>query len=236
MWGQIEIHFSSSLLINMFMLQQQQNQYLQIDPTTGDDIERCSNEREKAQLDWNRLERWMSSSQSHVRQRENPYMTLATTATSTTTTDNMSEEKTLEIDMVLPRGSIHTNMGLTDQDFLVSSPTSNWHYHRQQSGGVVPSYMAPTQSARAKVRRSQGPFKQRAFAGPQWNSSTRTYAVGPGCDSSSSGGTTAAHQFSRSPSPKINGIRLQSRRILGGSPYNVGTEDWISPLRAQGWM
>ena len=204
-----------------------------MDPN-GDDIGiyAHANEGERAQLDWNWLERWMSSQSQHVRPREATYMTLATTAT--TTTDDMSEEKTVEMDMVGPPDPTHANMGLMGQDFPDSSPISKLHYEGQHSAGV-PSYMAPTQSAKAKVR-SHGSFKQRASYGPNWNVSTRrTSAVGLGYDSSSSCWATAAYQFPKSPSPKINGIRLQSRRISGGSPDNVGVEDWTLPLGAHGW-
>ncbi|XP_061337936.1 protein IQ-DOMAIN 21-like isoform X2 [Gastrolobium bilobum] len=203
--------------------QQQQKQYLQIDQH-GDDIG----------SDWNWLESWMSSQSHHVRHlgsRGTQYMTLNT---ATATADDMSEEKTVEMDMVLPLDSTHPNMGLMNRDFLYSSPISNRHHHRQHSGNV-PSYMAPTQSAKAKVR-SQGPFKQRTSSGPHWNSSTRNSpAIGLGCDSSSSGGATTANQFLRSPSPKINGIRPQSRRISSGCPDDVGVEDWAVPLGPHGW-
>lgn len=167
----------------------------------------------------------------HMGPRETSYMTLATTTT--TTTDDMSE-KTVEMDIVAPPGSSNINMGLMNQEFLDSSPNSNRKHQRQLSGNV-PSYMAPTQSAKAKVR-GQGPIKPRGSPGPQWNSSTkRGSGIGSACDSSSSGGGTSSYKFPRSPSPKINGIRPQSRRIAGGSPDYVGVEDWALPLGAHGW-
>ncbi|MED6135856.1 hypothetical protein PIB30_050575 [Stylosanthes scabra] len=213
---------------------QQQKHYLHMDPN-GDEIgiyPYGANESEKAQLDWNWLERWMSS--QHVRPRDNTYMTLATTAT--TTTDDMSEEKTVEMDMVGPSDPIHENMGLMGHDHLDSSPISKMQRQRQHSGGgSVPSYMAPTQSAKAKVR-GQSQLKQRASPGPNWNTSTRrNSSVGLGFDSSSSGEPTAMYPFPRCPSPKINGVRLQSRRISGGSPDHVSGEDWALPLGAHGW-
>ncbi|XP_015934346.1 protein IQ-DOMAIN 21 [Arachis duranensis] len=163
---------------------------------------------ETPQLDWNWLERWMSSQH----------------------TDDMSQEKTVQMDMLGPRDPIMA------QDYLNSSPISKLQHQRQHSGGAtVPSYMAPTQSAKAKVR-GQGQLKQRPSPGPNWNTSTRrTPAVGLGFDSSSSGGPTAAYQFPRCPSPKINGVRLQSRRISGGSPDHVGGEDFALLLGAHGW-
>ncbi|KAK7350983.1 hypothetical protein VNO77_10091 [Canavalia gladiata] len=219
-----------------FSCQQQQKQYMQMDPN-GDDIGSYVNDRERAQWDWNWLERWMSSQSHHVRNlgsRETLYRTLAATATTTTATDDMSEEKTVEMDMAATLDSANANLGLFTQDSLESSPISYRHHQRHHSAGV-PSYMAPTQSAKAKVR-SQGQLKQRALSGPHWNSSTRrSSAIGLGCDSPGSGGATSAHMFPRSPGPKINGIRLQSRRISGDSPDNVGVEDWTLPLGAHGW-
>lgn len=176
----------------------------------------------------------------HVGPRENSYMALATTTT--TTTDDTSE-KTVEMDMIAPPGSSSSfNMGLLNQEFLDSSPSpspnSNRKHQRQHSGNV-PSYMAPTQSAKAKVR-YQGPIKPRGSPGPQWNSSTKRGAgpglgLGSACDSSSSGGGTSNYKFPRSPSPKINGIRPQSRRMASGSPDYVGVDDWALPLGAHGW-
>ncbi|KAK7282561.1 hypothetical protein RIF29_11453 [Crotalaria pallida] len=217
-----------------FNCQQQQQQYMQIDPPSVDDIGSYANECEAAQWGWNWLERWMSSQPHHVRNMGAPREMTTITTTATTTTDDMSEEKTVEMDMVAPPDSAHSNIGLMGQDFFDSSPLSDRNHHRQHSAGV-PSYMAPTQSAKAKVR-NQGPFRQRAPNGPNWNCSTkRSSLTGLGCDSSSSGGATAAHQFLKSPSPQINGVRLQSRRISSGSPDNMGFEDWALPLGAHGW-
>ncbi|TKY74086.1 IQ-DOMAIN 1 [Spatholobus suberectus] len=215
-----------------FNCQQQQKQYMHIEPD-DDDIGSYINERERAQLDWNWLERWMSS-QSHNLRHLGPRETLYGTTTATTATDEMSEEKTVEMDMSATLDSAHVNMGIVNQESFDTSPISNRYHQRHRSAGG-PSYMAPTQSAKAKVR-CQGQFKQRGSPGPQWNSSTRRSSpIGLGCDSSSSGGATAAHVFPRSPNPKINEIRLQSRRISTGSPDNVGIEDWALPLGANGW-
>ncbi|MED6155789.1 hypothetical protein PIB30_008371 [Stylosanthes scabra] len=223
-----------------FNYQQQQKHYLHMDPN-GEEIgiyPYGGNESERAHLDWNWLERWMSSQQSqqHVRSRDNTYMTLATTAT--TATDDMSEEKTVEMDMVGPSDPIHSYMGLMGHDYLDSSPISKLQRQGQHSGGgggSVPSYMAPTQSAKAKVR-GQSQLKQRASPGPNWNSSTRRHSsVGLGFDSSSSGEPIGTYPFLRCPSPKINGVRLQSRRISGGSPDRVSGEDWALPLGAHAW-
>ncbi|KAJ6764771.1 IQ-DOMAIN 5-RELATED [Salix koriyanagi] len=108
-----------------------------------------------------------------------------------------------------------------------------------QVSSRVPSYMASTRSAKAKVRR-QGLIKQRAPPTPQWNPSTKkdSTIAGPGCDSSSSGGGTTTYQAPRSPSPKYNGARLHSRRHAGGySPDHFnGGDDWrLPPLDGHGW-
>ncbi|XP_073224463.1 protein IQ-DOMAIN 21 isoform X2 [Cicer arietinum] len=210
----------------------QQKQYLQIDPNienpSVDDIENCGNERERAQLDWNWLERWMLSQSHNVRPlglgpiETPPY----------TPTKDMYDEKPVEMDMVAPRDSIRANMGLMNQHFHDLSPISK-HHQRQHSTGL-PSYMAPTQSAMAKVR-SQGPVKHRASFGSYWSSSARSPVNGLGYDSSGSGGATSAPMLQKSPSPKMNGTRLQSKGISGVGPDNVGVEDWANPLGAHGW-
>ncbi|XVE58361.1 hypothetical protein DITRI_Ditri04bG0163700 [Diplodiscus trichospermus] len=201
--------------------QQQQQQLMQPQPD-GKDAGLYINEREKAQWGWNWLERWMSSQPNQARQLglpEGSYMTLPTTTTTTTTTDNMSE-KTVEMDVVTPMDS------------------GSYSVQQQpQSGSIdVPSYMAPTQSAKAKVR-SQGLVKQqRGPYVPQWNPSTKKVS---GCDSSSSGGGTTIYQAPRSPGPKNNGARIPSRRLGGCSPDAAtsggGGEDWRLPIGSHGW-
>lgn len=217
--------------------QQQQKQHLHRN-SNGDDVDMGTyhpNDDEKVQWGWNWLERWMSSQPYNVRHmvpRESSYMTLP--STTSTTTDNMSE-KTVEMDiMATPsRGNFNMGpMGLMAQEFHDSSPTFNRQHQRPPSPGR-PSYMAPTQSAKAKVR-AEGPFKQRAPYGPNWNSSIKGGSIiGSGCDSSSSGGGTSAYKFPRSPGPKVNGVRSESRRTVGGSQDY--TEDWAVPLGAHGW-
>ncbi|KAG6412625.1 hypothetical protein SASPL_125308 [Salvia splendens] len=134
---------------------------------------------EKSQWGWNWLERWMASQPYHTRQ--------------VVARDDISE-KTVEMDLV---------MGRLSGDCIESSP-----YTRTQArtrGGCmvdVPSYMAPTQSAKAKVR-TQGATKQPSqLPGIQWNSSTKRVN---GYDSSSSGGGTT-YQAQRSPNPKDRGM------------------------------
>ncbi|KAF5442724.1 hypothetical protein F2P56_035351 [Juglans regia] len=159
------------------------------------DVGPYSNEHEKAQWGWNWLERWMSSQSHgalHTGHHEASYMELPiiTTTTTTTVTDNMSE-KTVEMDI-----------------FADSIK------QRQYRLNNIPSYMAQTQSAKAKVR-SQGSIKQNGPSLPQWNPSTRrSLVVESGCDSSSVGGT-ATYQTPRSPSPNNNAMRPHARRSMG---------------------
>ncbi|OMP00937.1 IQ motif, EF-hand binding site [Corchorus capsularis] len=187
----------------------------------GSDVGLYLNERDKAQWGWNWLERWMSSQPYHARQlglQEGSYMTLPTTTATTTTTDNMSE-KTVEMDVVT----------------TMDSGSGSYSAQQQpQSGSFnVPSYMAPTQSAKAKVR-GLGPVKQqRGPSAPQWNPSTKKAS---NCDSSSSGGGTSIYQAPRSPGPKNNGTRVPSRRLGGCSPDTAGGgEDWRLPIGSHGW-
>ncbi|KAL5803475.1 hypothetical protein ACOSQ3_031933 [Xanthoceras sorbifolium] len=214
--------------------QQQQQQLLQSD-LNGKEVELYANGPEKAQWGWNWLERWMSSQPYQAGQlgpNEASYMTLAATTT-TTTTDDLLSEKTVEMEVVTPLGSNTTNTGLFNRD---SFDPIRQH---QQSGlhNDVPSYMAPTQSAKAKVR-GQGTVKQQrgpSTPGPQWNPSTKKGSViGSGCDSSSSGGGTT-YQAPRSPGPSNNGFKAQSRRVTGLSPESYGGEDWRLPFGGRGW-
>ncbi|XP_045808731.1 protein IQ-DOMAIN 21 [Trifolium pratense] len=216
--------------------QQHQKQHLHRN-SNGDDVDMGTyyhpNDQEKAQWGWNWLEHWMSSQPYNVRPlgpRESSYMTLPSTTSNTT--DNMSE-KTVEMDMVATPSRSNYNLGLMGQEFHEASPRFSRQSQRPPSPGR-PSYMAPTQSAKAKVR-AEGPFKQRFPSGANWHSSTKGGSViGSGCDSSSSGGGTASvYQFPKSPGPNVNGVRSESRRIVGGSQDY--TEDWAIPLGAHGW-
>lgn len=211
---------------NSFLLQQQQQQQQLFQPDlTNNNLGPHADEREKAQWGWNWLERWMSSQPyqaRHAGHQEASYMTLPTTTT-TTTTDEMSE-KMVEMDMI-------AHLGL-NRDSIDSGPYPTMQ--RQPSSNNVPSYMAPTQSAKAKVR-GQGPaVKQHGPYVPQWNPSTRRGSVAEsGFDSSSSGGGTITYQAPRSPSPKSNGTRPQARRSTGYSPTSNGVDDW--PLGGHAW-
>ncbi|XP_021826261.1 protein IQ-DOMAIN 1 [Prunus avium] len=211
---------------------QKQQQLLQ--PThDGTEFGLQPNQSDKAQWGWNWLERWMSS-QPHQARHSGPRDTsYGTNITTTTTTDNMSE-KTVEMDTVAASNSPHINMDLLNQDMIDSSPYST-RQHRRQSSNNVPSYMAPTQSAKAKAR-GLGLGKQRSPPTPQWNPSTkRGSVIGSGCDSSSSGGGTATFLIPRSPSPKHNGPRGQGRGGVAFGPDSPRGEDWGLPLAVHGW-
>ncbi|XP_041015666.1 protein IQ-DOMAIN 1-like [Juglans microcarpa x Juglans regia] len=180
----------------------QQPQLFQSD-LNNKDVGPCSNEHEKAQWGWNWLERWMSS-QPHgtldTGHYEASYMELPTTTTTAATStvpDDMSE-KTVEMDI-----------------FADSIK------QRQYRSNNIPSYMAQTQSAKAKAR-SQGSIKQNGPSLPQWNPSTRrSLVVESGCDASSVGGT-ATYQTPRSPSPNNNTMHPHARRSMGYYPNSTG--------------
>lgn len=174
-------------------------------------------DREKAQWGWNWLERWMASQQYHARRlglHEGSYAMLGTEDVS---------EKTVEMDIATPPGSDNLNMGRLSRDTDESIPYPYPHPNRKQrqaSSENVPSYMAPTQSAKAKVR-SQGRQSTLAGLGPQWNPSTRRGSIlGSGCDSSSSGGGTSGFPAPRSPIPIPKGNRRN---------------DWMLHLSGQSW-
>ncbi|KAF8380028.1 hypothetical protein HHK36_027498 [Tetracentron sinense] len=185
---------------------------------------------EKPQWGWNWLERWMASQPWHARHMAPPDSSYA----ALTNTDDTSE-KTVEMDMVTPPGSDSGNMGRLGRNLVDSAPYTT--LQQQQQRHTVPSYMAATQSAKAKVR-SQGSVKQRAPQPQvaQWNQSTRRVSVAlSGADSSSSGGgTTATYQIPRSPGPKVNGVRMQSGRLSGYSPDSSGGNDRTPPFGSHG--
>ncbi|XP_041009802.1 protein IQ-DOMAIN 1 isoform X2 [Juglans microcarpa x Juglans regia] len=205
-----------------YQQQQQQQQLFQSDPN-NDDFGLYPNEHEKAQWGWNWLERWMSSQPYRARHSGHhgaSFMPLATTTT-TTGTDDMSE-KTVEMDSFT-----HSKRDLNEPGPYLSK-------QQEVSSNNVPSYMAPTKSAKAKVR-SQGTVKPTGPHLPSWNQSTRRGLVAEsGCDSSSSGGGgITTYQVLRSPSPKNNGTRLHTRRSTGCSPNSNGGDDW--PLGGHVW-
>lgn len=145
---------------------QQQQKWLHSDPH-GEEDEFSGNEHENHQRGWNWLERWMASQPSqysrHVVPRESSCVTLSTT-------DDISE-KTVEMDLVNPLGSEDVNLAHHIASPAERSPYSSWQ-HRQSNIGCVPSYMTPTQSAKAKVK-SSGPIKPRSPSGGQWNATVK---------------------------------------------------------------
>ncbi|XP_059629025.1 protein IQ-DOMAIN 21-like isoform X2 [Cornus florida] len=190
---------------------QQQHQLLHSKPN-GEDIGiYANNNPEKPQLGWNWLEHWMASQpyhNGHLEPGDGSFIT-------PTTTDNMSE-KTVEMDLAITLGQQNVNMGR----FIFDPAEPGPHPARQRYVGLdsVPSYMAPTKSAKAKVR-SQSSHRQRASSMAQWNPSTRKgTGIGSGCDSSSSGAGTVTYQAPRSPSPKGNGMRIRAKWVAGYGP------------------
>eukprot|EP00268_Persea_americana_P026816 TRINITY_DN2632_c0_g1_i1.p1 TRINITY_DN2632_c0_g1~~TRINITY_DN2632_c0_g1_i1.p1 ORF type:complete len:481 (+),score=103.92 TRINITY_DN2632_c0_g1_i1:287-1729(+) len=191
--------------------QQQQQLPLHLQQQHNHHQQQWESDPEKLQWGWNWLERWMAS--QHAAPPENSYITA-------TNTDNTSE-KTVEMDIPRPSGRI--------PPYSIPSPNPYRHnisnFHAPESEGrdipMVPSYMAPTKSAKAKVRISSS-GNQRALP-------MRRVSVGG--DSSSSGGATSIYQAPRSPSPKPNGGReRQTRRNTGYSPDSSGGGDDRMPL------
>ncbi|CAA0813023.1 IQ-domain 21 [Striga hermonthica] len=167
---------------------------------------------------WNGLERWIEAQPPQHRQRARQ-----------NATDSMSE-KTVEMDLLIPLASEDVSMGRLSGDCIESSPYSS-RKPRRLGLDDVPSYMAQTQSAKAKVR-SEGPTKQRSPQGPQWNPSTKKGSgIGLGYESSSSGGGTAAYQPRKSPHKQDNNRRLAKWMY---SPES-SSEDRALALGAQTW-
>ncbi|KAK8511892.1 hypothetical protein V6N13_073724 [Hibiscus sabdariffa] len=169
-----------------YSYEEEQRQLLMQAQRSGKDIGVYLNEREKAQWGWNWLERWMSSQPCHAHQlglQEGSYIALPITTKTTGTANNMSE-KTVEMDLATP----------------IDSGSYSNPQQPQSDSNCVPSYMTPTQSAKAKVR-SQGSGKQQQGTYvPQWNTSAKK---GSGCDSSSSGGGPTIYQAPRSPASTV---------------------------------
>ncbi|PSS04462.1 Protein IQ-DOMAIN like [Actinidia chinensis var. chinensis] len=207
-----------------YQKQPQQQQLLYPD-LNDNDSRFYANEHKKTKWEWNWLEHWMESQPYHTQDlgpRESSYVTR-------TTTDETSD-KTVEMDLEKPMGSVNINMGRISRD---PNETISYSTRRHRNLGLdsVPSYMAATQSAKAKVR-NQATVRERGQSVAQWNSSTkRGTFVGPGCDSSSSGGGTMTYQAPRSPSPNSNG-RVKAKWIGGYSPDN--SDDRAMHLRSHG--
>ncbi|XP_055830456.1 protein IQ-DOMAIN 21-like [Solanum dulcamara] len=138
---------------------QQQQKWLHSDP---DDEECFGNEHENPQRGWIWLERWMASQPKHVVPRESSYVSLSPT-------DDISE-KTVELDVINhPLGSEDVNLAHQIVSPAERSPYSSRHSNMD----CVPSYMTPTQSAKAKVR-SPCSIKPRSPPGAaQWNATAK---------------------------------------------------------------
>lgn len=207
---------------NTYQQQQQRQQLLQHQHQQ----QQWQSEPEKLQWGWNWLERWMASQpwqHHHVTPPENSYVTA-------TNTDDTSE-KTVEMD--IPRPSSRFPIDTVPSPVHYRHAATNQHASDVPAGDgrdspVVPSYMATTQSAKAKFR-SNSLNKQRGMPASQWNQLTRRTASG-GDSSSSGGGATSIYHGPRSPSPKLPGARAQTRRSTGYSPDSSGGGDDRMPL------
>ncbi|KAL3524414.1 hypothetical protein ACH5RR_017248 [Cinchona calisaya] len=208
-----------------FQRQQEDHNFLQNDAKC-DKEGYLANEHEKPRWGWNRLEQWMASQPYQARHliplppRESSYVT-----THTSTRD--TSEKTVEMDLASENvKSIRSGIG-GDIDPIERSPYTS-RQHRQLGSEFVPSYVAPTQSAKAKVWSHQDPIKNRS------PSMKIGLVEGPGYRSSSSGGRTSSFQVFSSPSPNSN-EKLGPAKWRGGnySP-DSSREDRTLPLRLGG--
>ncbi|MCL7028928.1 hypothetical protein MKW94_024842 [Papaver nudicaule] len=162
---------------------------------------------EKQQRGWNWLERWMQS-------RNSSPLVYTSNAMFTNATDDMSE-KTVDVNMITPTNSCRMD---TTSDRFDSVPIIKSPHHQ-----AVPSYMAPTQSAKVKVRaRTLGSSLKQQSPLHQWNSSTRK----SGNNSMSSGGTKSLETVIRGPRPKTSGnVHTHARKLTGYSPDSSGGYD-----------
>lgn len=156
-------------------------------------------EQVNSQWGWNWLERWMAVEQWEGRHGGLRPLPVSSYVTATAAMDGLSE-KTVEMD---PGRASPIN------------PTAHYSYHSKDEPArpraAVPSYMAATQSARAKAR---------AQAAPPVMAKTGTRRLRPGinaADSSSSGGATSLYLATRSPGHGI-GLNAQRRQHTGYSP------------------
>lgn len=190
---------------------------------------------EKPQWGWNWLESWMATQPYQAKNLGSHEGSLM----ARTSTDNTSE-KTLEMDMATPPNARLSSIGRSTRD----TPPDRAYTNRQQrlagfdSGNAtpIPSYMAPTQSAKAKVRLLGATKQQLGLSISQWNSSTKKSSpFGSGNDSSSSGGGTATYQHARSPSPKSQPVNAHARKAAGYSPDSSCSSEQMLHLGTHGW-
>ncbi|KVI00818.1 protein of unknown function DUF4005 [Cynara cardunculus var. scolymus] len=205
--------------------QEQQQQHF-LHPESNKTALYPPNDHEKQQWGWNWLESWMASQpyQAHpVGPNEGSYLTLATN-------DDVSV-KTVEMDLVTPLSSEYITTGGLSGETLDSAQHSQ--SQRQSGSDQVPSYMAPTQSAKAKVRAQN--------LGKHKGQPVKKGGLGNGLafDTSSSGGNVT-YQVPRSPSPNPkgygiggNGVRSQQKWSTGYSPDSSGGDD--GSMGRYGW-
>ncbi|CAA3026290.1 IQ-DOMAIN 1-like [Olea europaea subsp. europaea] len=166
--------------------QQQQHHELIYSNQNGDDADFYDQENIEQQWGWNWLEQWKDS-QPYNTKKNVLWESSHVTGTSTDDTSLGFENANMGRRRGVPKES---SLRMTLQQ-----PSLSFDH--------IPSFMVPTQSAKAKVR-GQVPIKQRSPPGTPWNSSTRGVTVnGPSYMSSSSGGGKATYQAPRSPNARI---------------------------------
>ncbi|KAK9058039.1 hypothetical protein SSX86_022879 [Deinandra increscens subsp. villosa] len=189
-----------------FAYQQEQQQHL-MRPDSDSRVLYPTNAHGKQQWGWNWLESWMAAQPYHGRPAEGSYLTHGTN-------DDDLSVKTVEMDLVTPLSSDYITAGRLSGDSAQHSQSK-----RQSSAEHFPSYMAPTQSAKAKVR-AQSSSKQKAGQHVRQKGNG-----GVSFDTSCSG----PYQIPRSPSPNpkgyMNGVRGQSKWSTGYSPDSSGGDD-----------
>ncbi|CAN8278389.1 unnamed protein product [Cochlearia groenlandica] len=174
---------------------------------------------DKTQWALNWFNHWMSSqpytshqrtSPSHGPYNPPPYPPFPTAAKSTETPDDVSE-KTVETDVATPTSLKAKITGLIDREYIDIGSYRQQKAHKQKKSPThVPSYMAQTASAKAKVRdRGMSLKLQGTSFMPYWNASTKNGSFsGSGCDSSSSGGAvTTGYTDPRNPNYPKTDIR-----------------------------
>ncbi|XP_019200514.1 PREDICTED: protein IQ-DOMAIN 14-like isoform X2 [Ipomoea nil] len=195
-----------------YAYQDKQQKFLDFD-ANGYHAELFPNEDPRWRWSW--LEGWMAS---QAKEYSRPSQQHDGSRVTISTMDDISSEKTVEIDFHSP---MRSELVKSTRYSITTGETSPYtaRGHRQMLSGCdgVPSFMAPTQSAKAKVR-TQGSNKTQSPPSAQWNSSTKR------------GLTTL--QGSRSPNPKS--CARQVKWMPSYSPESSG-DDRVSPLRNFGW-
>nr|GMD30592.1 protein IQ-DOMAIN 1 [Ipomoea batatas] len=212
-WGNGNLHNTEKMvkreraLAYAYAFQEKEHKFLNFD-ANGYHAELFANEDPRWRWSW--LEGWMAS---QAKEYSRPSQQHDGSRVTISTVDDMSE-KTVEMDFHSP---MRSELVKSTRYSITTGETSPYtaRGHRQTLSGwdVVPSFMAPTQSAKAKVR-TQGSNKTQSPPSAQWNSSTKR------------GVTTL--QGSRSPNPKSCG--RQVKWMPSYSPESSG-DDRVSPTR-----